>query len=141
MFPLPGEDVSCRTPSQNFLYCIGSMKKLFFGEIFQIEEEGEDISTVIEVERPSLKGTEHILFQTRYFLSMRARHQHPTPCLLAPIICLQMVQSLPCVTANKQLLASQAGSSVHCALLFGAGKVGRLHQCASLIDSWLMDGR
>jgi len=83
---------------------------------------------------------ENILFQTRHFLSMRAGHQHPTQWLLAPITCLQVVQSLPHLTANSQLLASEAGSSVHCGLLFGARKVGMLHWCASLIDSWHRKG-
>lgn len=42
--------MNCRTPPQNYF---GMGEKLFCGEIFQTDEEGEDISAVIDVEPPS----------------------------------------------------------------------------------------
>lgn len=56
--------MNCRTPPQNYF---GSGEKLFCGEIFQTDEEGEDISTVIDMEPPSLKGQS--IFNSRHGIS------------------------------------------------------------------------
>lgn len=47
----------------------------------------------------------------------RVGHRHPTQWLLVPIACLQVVQSLPCVTADSQPLACGPGRTAHCGLL------------------------
>lgn len=132
---LPGGDVSLLDTTREL--------PLLFGKWGEIVLWGEAVSPVIEVESPSSKGWR--IFYPRQGISSAGELDISTPhsgFFLLPSLIYSWCRAC-CAPRPTPSALPEAGTSV----LPGARKVGRLHPCASLIDSWhragdvLMDGR